>query len=184
MNKNMLLVILTVVIIGLVVGLVTNDKSVRKSTQEAKNNLETNNNLITKTMKKISPNMMVADVDATVDYYKEKLSFKTVMVVDEAKGDGTSGKPLVWAMLKNGDVEIMFQRKDGFIAELPEMKDKKMGGTFTLYISMTDIKDFYEKIKNEVKIVKELHKTWYGADEFVVKDLNGYIIYFAEAQGE
>ena len=54
--------------------------------------------------------------------------------------------------------------------------------TFTLYVSMENTKDFYEKIKDKVEIVKELHKTWYGADEFVVRDLNGYIIYFAEAQ--
>ena len=135
-------------------------------------------------MKKISPNIMVADVNATVQYYKNNLEFETVMVVDEEKGDGKSGKALVWAMLKNGDVEIMLQRQDDLIAELPEMKDREIGGTFTLYISMRNAKDFYEKIKNKVEIVKDLHKTWYGADEFVVKDLNGYILYFAEAQSE
>jgi uncharacterized glyoxalase superfamily protein PhnB len=49
---------------------------------------------------------------------------------------------------------------------------------------MQDVKGFYEKIKEKVEIVKEIHKTFYGADEFVIKDLNGYIIYFAEAQNE
>ncbi|XLQ19643.1 MAG: VOC family protein [Candidatus Moraniibacteriota bacterium] len=145
---------------------------------------ESINHLTTKTMKKISPNMMVADVNATVDYYKNNLGFKTVMVIDEEKGDGATGKPLVWAMLKNGEVEIMLQRQDGFIAELQDMKGREIGGTFTLYISMQDTKDFYEKVKNKVEIVKDLHKTWYGADEFVIKDLNGYILYFAEVQGE
>ena len=126
--------------------------------------------------------MMVEDVNASVEYYKDKLGFESVMVVDEEKGDGTSGSPLVWAMLKNGDVEVMFQGADGFVAELPEMAGREVGGTFTLYISMKDVKNFYDKVKSEVEIVKELHKTWYGADEFVVKDLNGYILYFAEAQ--
>lgn len=133
-------------------------------------------------MKKITPNIMVADVNATVDYYKNNLGFETVMVVDEEKGDGASGKPLVWAMIKNDDVEIMLQRQDGFIAELPEMKGQEIGGTFTLYVGMQDVKSFYDKIKDKVKIVKDMHKTFYGADEFVIKDLNGYIIYFAEAQ--
>lgn len=131
-------------------------------------------------MKKISPNMMVADVNATVEYYKNNLGFETVMVVDEEKGDGTSGKPFVWAMLKNENVEIMLHRQDNFIAELPEMEGQEIGGTFTLYISMKDTKDLYEKIKDNVEIVKDLYKTWYGVNEFVVKDINGYILYFAE----
>jgi len=134
------------------------------------------------TMKKITPNIMVADVNATVDYYKNNLGFEAVMVVDEEKGDGASGKPLVWAMIKKDDVEIMLQREDSLIEELPELKGLKIGGTFTLYISMQDVKSFYDKIKDKVGIIKDMHKTFYGADEFVIKDLNGYIIYFAEAQ--
>ncbi|KKU10029.1 MAG: hypothetical protein UX14_C0028G0012, partial [Parcubacteria group bacterium GW2011_GWF1_45_5] len=63
-----------------------------------------------------------------------------------------------------------------------EFKGLKIGGTFTMYISMQDVKTFYGKIKDKVEIIKNIHKTFYGADEFVIKDLNGYIIYFAEAQ--
>lgn len=133
-------------------------------------------------MKKITPNIMVADVNATIDYYKDNLGFETVMVVDEEKGDGASGKPLVWAMIKNGDVEIMLQKTDSLIEELPEMEGREIGGTFTLYVRMQDVKSFYDKVKDKVEIVKDMHKTFYGADEFVIKDLNGYIIYFAEAQ--
>ena len=124
-------------------------------------------------MKKITPNIMVKNVSETVDYYKNNLGFETVMVADEEKGDGVSGKPLVWAMIKNGDVEIMLQRQDSFVAELPEMEGREIGGTFTLYVGMQDVKSFYDKIKDEVEIVKEMHKTWYEADEFVIKDLNG-----------
>jgi uncharacterized glyoxalase superfamily protein PhnB len=137
------------------------------------------------TMKKITPNIMAADVNATIDYYKQNLEFEFVMGVDEGKevkmgdfGDST----LTWAMLKKDDVEIMLQREDSLIEELPEFKGLKIGGTFTLYISMQDVKSFYDKIKNKVEVVKDIHKTFYGADEFVIKDLNGYIIYFAEAQ--
>lgn len=133
-------------------------------------------------LQSLTPNIMVADVNATVDYYKTKLGFETVMVVDEKKGDGTSGVSFVWAMLKKDAVEIMLQREDSLIEELPEFKGLKIGGTFTLYIRMQDVKSFYDKIKNKVEIIKDIHKTFYGADEFVIKDLNGYIIYFAEAQ--
>lgn len=139
-----------------------------------------------KSMQKITPNIMVADVNATINYYKEKLGFQLLMGVDEKKevemGDSAIKKTLTWAMIKKDEVEIMLQRKDSLIEEQPEFKGLKIGGTFTLYISMKDVKSFYETIKDKVKIVKEIHKTFYGADEFVIKDLNGYIIYFAEAQ--
>lgn len=136
-------------------------------------------------MKKLTPNIMVKNVNKTIDYYKHNLQFVFVMGVDENKevkmGD-IGNSTLTWAMLKNDDVEIMLQREDSLIEELPEFKKIRIGGTFTLYISMQDTKGFYDKIKDKVDIVKNMHKTFYGADEFVIRDLNGYIIYFAEAQ--
>ncbi|MFH1288085.1 MAG: VOC family protein [bacterium] len=135
--------------------------------------------------KKLTPNIMVKDVNKTTDYYKQKLEFEFVMGVDEnkeVKMGNFDNSILTWAMLKKDDVEIMLQRDDSLVKELPDFKGLNIGGTFTLYISIQDVKGFYEKIKNNVEIVKDMHKTFYGADEFVIKDLNGYIIYFAEAQ--
>ncbi len=107
------------------------------------------------------------------------------MGVDESKevkmGE-VNNSILTWAMIKNENVEIMLQREDSLIEELSEFKGMKIGGTFTLYINIQNVKSFYEKIKNKVEVVKEMYKTFYGADEFVIKDLNGYIIYFAKAQ--
>ncbi len=97
--------------------------------------------------------------------------------------EGSNPSPSAsWAMIKKDDVEIMLQRKDSLVEELPEFKELKIGGTFTLYVSMQDAKSFYDKVKGKVEIVKDIHKTFYGMDEFVIKDLNGYVIYFAEAQ--
>ncbi|HBH46219.1 MAG: hypothetical protein A2445_00550 [Candidatus Jacksonbacteria bacterium RIFOXYC2_FULL_44_29] len=137
-------------------------------------------------LKKITPNIMVADVNATVGYYKNNLDFQIVMGVTEQKevkmGDSAIETSLTWAMIKKDDVEIMLQRRDSLVEELPEFKGLKIGGTLTLYVSMQDVKSFYGKVKDKVEIVKDIHKTFYGMDEFVVKDLNGYIVYFAEAQ--
>ena len=135
--------------------------------------------------KKLTPNIMVKDVNETIEYYKQNLGFEFIMGVDEnkeVKMGNFDNSILTWAMLKKDDIEIMLQRNDSLIEELPDFKEVKMGGTFTLYINVQDVKSFYEKIKNNVEIIKDMHKTFYGADEFVIKDLNGYIIYFAEAQ--
>lgn len=135
--------------------------------------------------KKLTPNIVVKNVNKTINYYKQNLEFEFVMGVDEnkkVKMGNFNNSILTWAMLKKDDVEIMLQRDDSFIEELPDFKELKIGGTFTLYINILDVKSFYEKIKNNVEIIKEMHKTFYGADEFVVKDINGYVLYFAEAQ--
>jgi len=135
--------------------------------------------------KKLTPNIMVYDVNKTVKFYITNLNFEIVMGVNEKKEVimGTLEETtLVWAMLKKDDIEIMFQRKDNLIEELPEFKDLEMGGTFTLYFSVKDVKKLYYEIKEKVEILQDMHKTFYGADEFVIKDLNGYILYFAEAQ--
>lgn len=127
---------------------------------------------------------MVEDVNKTIEYYKEILRFDFGMGVNESQevitGD-VGNSILTWAMLKRDDVEIMLQRRDSLIEELPEFEKMSIGGTFTLYINMQGTKTFYEEIKNKVEVLKDLHKTFYGADEFVIRDLNGYIIYFAEA---
>lgn len=135
--------------------------------------------------KKLTPNIMVKNVNETINYYKQNLGFEFIMGVDEKKEvkmGNFDNSILTWAMLKKDNIEIMLQRNDSLIEELPDLKEVKMGGTFTLYINIQDVKSFYEKIKNNVEIIKDIHKTFYGADEFVIKDLNGYIIYFAEAQ--
>jgi uncharacterized glyoxalase superfamily protein PhnB len=38
----------------------------------------------------------------------------------------------------------------------------------------------YENLKDKVTVVKELHTTWYGMQEFYVKDCNGYILGFSQ----
>lgn len=48
--------------------------------------------------------------------------------------------------------------------------------TFTLFITVDDILAVYNELKYRVKIAKELHKTFYGKDEFAIFDNNGNIL--------
>lgn len=136
-------------------------------------------------MKKITANLMVKDVNETIEYYVKNLDFVFVMGVDSKKVmKMTYDKDIVFnfAIIKKNDVEIMLQVQHSLIDDVPEFKGRTVGGTFTLYISMADTKSFYEKIKNKVDIVKPLHKTFYGSYEFSIRDMNGYILYFAQFQ--
>ncbi len=136
-------------------------------------------------MKKITTNLMVPDVHEAIEYYVNNLGFKFSMGVDNdenVKLGNVANIELVWAIIKKNDVEIMLQHQHSLINEIPEFKGRTAGGTFTLYIHMRDTKSFYEQIKGKVDIVKHLHKTFYGSYEFSIRDLNGYILYFAQSE--
>lgn len=120
----------------------------------------------------LSPNIFTHNMKATVAFY-ELLGFKTSMSVPE------TGEDLVWAMMVNGSVTMMFQTYESLANELPEIS-RKDGGSLLLYINLKGIRGFFEQIKDKVTILKELETTFYGATEFSVKDNNGYVLTFAE----
>lgn len=122
-------------------------------------------------MESISPNIFVKDLKETIKFYKS-IGFKTVMTVPE-QGD------LVWAMMACGNVTFMFQTFDSLGSELPTIS-RQDGGSLLLYIQTKEIRAFYDKIKDKVNIIKGLEKTFYGATEFAIRDINNYILTFAE----
>ena len=124
-------------------------------------------------MKSISPNIFVRDINETINYYKQ-LGFELIMTVPE-EGD------LVWAMMTCGEVTFMFQSFDSLGEELPEIS-RQDGGSLLLYIQIEEIRKFHNSIVKKVDVIKGLEKTFYGATEFSIKDLNGYILTFAEEE--
>lgn len=122
-------------------------------------------------MDSISPNIFVNDIIKTIDFYKE-LGFNVVTTVPE-QGD------IFWAMMTCGNVTFMFQTFESLGTELPTIT-RQNGGSLLLYIQTSDIRNLFDRIKGNVKVVKELEKTFYGATEFSIEDNNGYLLTFAE----
>ena len=124
-------------------------------------------------MKSIAPNIFVRDMNKTIEYYQH-LGFEVAMKVPE-EGD------VVWAMLSCGSVNFMFQSFESLGEELPEIS-RQDGGSLLLYIQTKEIVLFHDRIKDKVNIIKGLEKTFYGATEFSIQDINGYILTFAEEE--
>ncbi len=82
-------------------------------------------------------------------------------------------------MMHCGGVTIMFQTYENLGAEIPEIH-RKDGGCLLFYIQLKGIRNFFEKIKNEVKILNGLDKTFYDATEFSMLVNNGFMLTFAE----
>lgn len=86
---------------------------------------------------------------------------------------------IIWAMMTCGNVTFMFQTFESLGNDLPVIS-RQNGGSLLLYIQITEIIKFFDQIKDNVKVVKGLEKTFYGATEFSIEDNNGYLLTFAE----
>jgi uncharacterized glyoxalase superfamily protein PhnB len=122
-------------------------------------------------MDKVSPNIFVTDIKKTITFYKQ-LGFNVVTTVPE-QGD------IVFAMMTCGNVTFMFQTFESLGNDL-SIISRQNGGSLLLYIQTTEIRKFFDQVKDKVKVVKGLEKTFYGATEFSIEDINGYLLTFAE----
>lgn len=122
-------------------------------------------------MKSLSPNIFVTDIYETIAFYKQ-LGFTITTTVPE---EGN----FIFAMMTCGSVVFMFQTFDSLGNELPTIS-RQNGGSLLLYIQTHEIRKFFDQIKDKVKVVKGLEKTFYGATGFSIEDNNGYLLTFAE----
>jgi uncharacterized glyoxalase superfamily protein PhnB len=123
-------------------------------------------------MKSISPNIFVTDLQETILFYN-KLGFTVTDEVTTPEGEK------VFAIMTNGSVTFMFQTFASIEGKHP-MVSRVNGGSLLLYISMEDIREYYDSIKENVTLLTGLEKTFYGATEFSLRDNNNYLLTFAE----
>ncbi len=118
----------------------------------------------------ITTNIMVKNVKETIKFYEEKLGFKKILSVPE------EGENLNFAILNKDKISIMLQEQKNLIEEYPTLETKEIIPTFTLFITVDNVNNMYNELKDKVKVAKELHKTFYGKDEFAIFDNNGNIL--------
>ena len=124
-------------------------------------------------LKKLTPNLVVADVARSLAWYRDVLGFEAVMTVPDAA-------PFAFAMVKSGGVELMLNSAESATSEYAAFKGQRIGGTLTLFMDVADIQTVHAALKDRVTIVMPLEKKWYGVTEFAFTDPDGYIITFAE----
>ncbi len=124
-------------------------------------------------MESLAPNLFVKDIRATLEFYK-LLGFSLTMSVP-----GENEDDLVWAMVTNGKVTFMFQSFKSIGDTLPQIK-RQEGGPLLFYIKVQRIREFYETIREKTTLVHGLQKTFYGATEFSIVDINDFMLTFAE----
>jgi catechol 2,3-dioxygenase-like lactoylglutathione lyase family enzyme len=125
--------------------------------------------------KKLTPNLLVADVARSLSFYTDVLGFTRGMTVpDEA--------PFVFASVVSDSVEIFFNEKQTATREFPMLAAHPIGTSGTMYLEVASgtIERLHEQLKPVARIVMPFVTQWYGVKEFAIADPDGYLITLAE----
>ena len=123
--------------------------------------------------KKLTPNLLVANVERSLAFYVDTLGFARGMTVPDAS-------PFLFASVTSGGVEIFFNDAAAAVKEYPAFAGKPIGATGTMYIELEGVEALHERIKSRVTITIPLVTQFYGMREFSILDPDGYVITFAE----
>jgi catechol 2,3-dioxygenase-like lactoylglutathione lyase family enzyme len=118
-------------------------------------------------LKSVAPQLVVADVVATAEYYRNVLGFKIL---------GYFAEPPIYSIVQRDGVEIHFGKAEAAGASNSTVR----AGSFDLYVWVTDIDAIFEELTaSGAEIIEGPVKRVYESTEVVVRDCNGYVLVFA-----
>jgi lactoylglutathione lyase len=123
--------------------------------------------------KKLTPNLLVANVERSLEFYTEILGFARGMTVPDRP-------PFVFAQVTSGPVEVFLNDAAGAMREYPVLAGKPLGTSGTMFIEVDGIRELHEGLAPRVPVVMPFVTQWYGMMEFAIADPDGYLITFAE----
>ena len=125
------------------------------------------------TVKKITPVLLVKEIEPIVPFWVERLGFsKTIEVPD--------GNKLGFAAFQKGTAELMYQTYASVEKDAPpSMSAGARKGPAYLYLEVEDLDAVLAAMK-DVKIVMPVRTAFYGMREFSVQDPGGHFITFAQ----
>lgn len=119
-------------------------------------------------LKSIAPQLVVPDVVAAAEYYRDVLGFKIL---------GYFAEPPVYSMVARDGVEIHFGK-----AEAAGVSNSTVrAGSFDVYIWVTDVEAIFQELTaSGADILEGPVKRIYESTEVVVRDCNGFVLTFAD----
>jgi uncharacterized glyoxalase superfamily protein PhnB len=113
---------------------------------------------------RIVPMIHVPDVAATADWYAS-IGFEIRGTNHECENG-----EIDWALLRLGESDIMLSA-GGHASSEPRRE-------FDLYTHVDDVDGLRSRLDGKAEIVEDLHDTFYGMREFIIRDCNGFWITF------
>jgi len=127
---------------------------------------------------KLTPNLIVRDVAASLHFYQSVLGLEQGMTVPDAA-------PFVFGSVTNGTVEIFFNDQKAVGEEDPELAGTnppaKLGGTLTLYLETDAVDEVLRAVeKAKCRITMPIKTQFYGMREFAFQDPDGWTVTVAQ----
>ena len=126
----------------------------------------------------VTPNLVVADVQRSLAFYRDVLGFSVFATVPETG-------PFVFAWMKRDGVNVFLNSAES-VKEHATLAARAIGGTNTLFIvleaaTVTEGVDaMFAAIGGRARVFMQLKDQFYGMREFGIEDPDGYVIFFAQ----
>jgi lactoylglutathione lyase len=125
------------------------------------------------TFKTMTPNLVVADMQRSITFYRDVVGFDLVRTVpDDA--------PFDFAWMQSGPVNVFLNAIDAVRKESPALVDRPIGGSLTLYFVVEDVDGLFTALRDKAAVVMAPTTQPYGMREFAVTDPDGYFLTFAQ----
>ena len=124
------------------------------------------------TVKKITPVLLVEEVESCVSFWKERLGFEVAIEVPE-------GNKIGFVSLQKSGVELMYQSYASVEKDSSFSAQGHAKGPSFLYIEVDSLDDLIAATEG-AKVVMPERKAFYGAREIGVKHPAGHILTFAQ----
>lgn len=122
----------------------------------------------------LTPVLLVEAIEPCLPFWIDRLGFEKTAEVPH-------GHALGFVILKRDQVEVMYQTRTSVQDDIAPLASAPMQGSF-LFIGVADL-DAIEQALSGVEPVVPRRKTFYGADELIVREPAGNVVTFAEFAG-
>ena len=112
---------------------------------------------------KLTPNLVVRNVAASMEFYRSVLGFQPAMHVPDEP-------PYVFGSVTAGGVELFFNDQKAVAEDYPALGSKPIGGSLTLFMEVEGVEEVLAAVKKSgAKITMPLKEQFYGMREFALR---------------
>ncbi|MDQ3998076.1 MAG: hypothetical protein M3303_13800 [Gemmatimonadota bacterium] len=127
---------------------------------------------VTSSMKKLSPVLVVDEIEPCLPFWVDRLGFEKTAEVPE-------GSKLGFVILRKDDVEVMYQTRESVQKDVPALVPERGGRSIGLFIEVSDV-GAIERALAGFDVILPRRKTFYGMDEVGVREPGGNSVIFAQ----
>ena len=126
----------------------------------------------TNMVRKLTPVLVVEEIEPCLPFWVERLGFKKTVEVPE-------GTKLGFVILEKDGIEVMYQSRASVEQDVPALAAGPQGHSTALFIEVSDVAAI-ERAMQGIEAVVPRRKTFYGMDEIGVREPGGRVVIFAQ----